>query len=89
MIFEVLIYNFIPGLIWPMESAHPILKVFNRFLPLSIASEIVGNLTLKGWPIQNPIIMRGLILSIIWLIILALPLYFFSLLKKNTWLKSK
>lgn len=77
------------GLIWPMESAHPILRSFNRFLPLSIASETIGNLTLKGWSIHNPIVLRGLMLTVLWLIIFAIPLFFFSFFKKDTWLKPK
>lgn len=83
-------YNFtILGLIWPMESAHPILKTFNRFLHLSIASETIGNLTLKGWPLQHPVVLRGLALTVLWLIVFALPVFFFSLLKKDTWVKKK
>lgn len=72
-----------------MESAHPFIKAFNRFLPLSIGSEIIGHLTLKGWPLGHPIVLHGLILTILWLIIFALPVFFFSLLKKDTWLKRK
>lgn len=72
-----------------MEGAHPILRFFNRFLHLSIASETIGNLTLKGWPLQHPIVLQGFILTILWLIVFAIPVFCFSLLKKNTWLKSK
>jgi hypothetical protein len=72
-----------------MESAHPILRAFNRFLPLSIASETIGNLTLKGWPLQHPIVLRGFILTVLWLIVFAMPVFFFSLFKKGTWLKPK
>jgi len=72
-----------------MESAHPILRAFNRFLPLSIASETIGNLTLKEWPLNHPLVQRGLILTILWLIVFAVPVCFFSSLKKGTWLKPK
>lgn len=72
-----------------MESAHPILRAFNRFLNLSIASETIGNLTLKGWSLQHPIVLRGLMLTILWLTIFATPVFFFSLLKKDTWVKTK
>lgn len=72
-----------------MESAHPIIKAFNHFLPLSIASETIGHLTLKGWPLGHPIVIRGLTLTLLWLIIFASPVFFLSLLKKDTWLKPK
>lgn len=72
-----------------MESAHPILRAFNHFLNLSIASETIGNLTLKGWSLQHPIVLRGLMLTILWLIIFAIPVFFFSLLKNDTWVKTK
>ncbi|XP_015371211.1 PREDICTED: ABC transporter G family member 23-like [Diuraphis noxia] len=83
------LFSCLCGLIWPMESAHPVLKAFNRFLPLSIASETIGNLTLKDWPLHHPLVLRGLILTILWLIIFAAPVCFFSLFKKDTWLKPK
>ncbi|XP_025415786.1 LOW QUALITY PROTEIN: ABC transporter G family member 20-like [Sipha flava] len=83
------LFSCLCGLIWPMESAHPILRAFNRFLPLSIASETIGNLTLKGWPLQHPIVLRGFILTVLWLIVFAMPVFFFSLFKKGTWLKPK
>lgn len=72
-----------------MESAHPVLKAFNRFLPLSIASETIGNLTLKEWPLYHPLVLRGLILTILWLIVFAVPICFFSTLKKDAWIKPK
>jgi len=72
-----------------MESAHPVLKAFNRFLPLSIASETIGNLTLREWPLHHPLVLRGLILTILWLIVFAVPVCFFSSFKKDTWLKPK
>lgn len=74
---------------WPMESAHPILRAFNRFLPLSVASETIGNLTLKGWHFQHPIVFHGFMLTALWLIIFAIPVFFFSLFKKDIWLKPK
>ncbi|KAF0762245.1 ABC transporter G family member 23-like [Aphis craccivora] len=67
------LFSCLCGLIWPMESAHPILKAFNCFLPLSIASETIGNLTLKEWPLYHPLVLRGLILTIVWLIVFAVP----------------
>lgn len=72
-----------------MEGAHIILRYFNRFLPLSIASETIGNLTLKGWPFEHPIVLRGLFLTIVWLIIFAVPVFFLNLFKKDTWVKQK
>jgi len=72
-----------------MESAHPVIKAFNRFLHLSIASETIGNLTLRGWPLLHPLVLRGMILTILWLLVFALPVFFFNLMKKDTWLKSK
>jgi len=72
-----------------MESAHPVLKAFNRFLPISIASEIIGNLTLKEWPLNHPLVLRGLILTIVWLLVFAVPVCFFNSFKKDAWLKSK
>lgn len=74
---------------WPMECAHPIVRTFNQFLPLSIASETIGYLTLKGWPLRHPIVLRGLTLTLLWLVIFAIPVFLFSLLKKDTWLKPK
>lgn len=72
-----------------MESAHPVLRAFNHFLPLSIASETIGNLTLKEWPLYHPIILRGLILTIVWLIVFAVPVCFFGSLKKDIGLRSQ
>lgn len=72
-----------------MESAHPILKVFNRFLHLSIASETIGNLTLRGWSLQHPLVLRGLALTILWLIIFSMPVFVFNLLKKDVWVKPR
>lgn len=72
-----------------MEGAHPILRAINNFLPLSVASETVGNLILRGWPLQHPIVLRGLMLVILWLIVFALPVFFFGFLKKDTWVKPK
>lgn len=84
----LLLYNIL-GFIWPMESAHPIIRCFNRFLHLSIASETIGNLILRGWPLQHPMILQGVLLIILWLIVFALPVFCFSLLKKDAWLKPK
>ncbi|CAI6345583.1 unnamed protein product [Macrosiphum euphorbiae] len=83
------LFSCLCGLIWPMESAHPVLKAFNRFLPISIASETIGNLTLKEWPLYHPLVLRGLILTILWLIVFAVPVCFFSSFKKDAWLKPK
>lgn len=84
--YKLLTYDIL-GLIWPMEGAHPMLRVFNRFLPLSVASETIGYLTLKGWPLQHPMVLRSFMLTILWLIIFAFPVVFFSSLKKDTWVK--
>ncbi|XP_025200889.1 LOW QUALITY PROTEIN: ABC transporter G family member 23-like [Melanaphis sacchari] len=83
------LFSCLCGLIWPMESAHPVLKAFNSFLPLSIASETIGNLTLKEWPFYHPLVLRGLILTILWLIVFAVLVCFFSSFKKDTWIKPK
>lgn len=72
-----------------MEGAHITIRYINHFLPLSIASETIGNLTLKGWPLKHPLVIRGLLSTIVWLIIFAVPVFFFSLFKKDTWVKQK
>ncbi|XP_050542636.1 ABC transporter G family member 20-like isoform X2 [Daktulosphaira vitifoliae] len=75
------------GLIWPMEGAHPVLRAFNTFLPLSITSATISNLALRGWPYNHPIVLRGAIMTFMWIVIFAIPIFCFSSLKKDRWVK--
>ncbi|XP_050422274.1 ABC transporter G family member 23-like isoform X2 [Adelges cooleyi] len=77
------------GLIWPMEGAHPVLRAFNKYLPLSASSETIGNLALRGWSIKHPAVQRGFVLNSFWIIAFAVPLLFFNSMKKDMWIKRK
>ncbi|XP_065214315.1 ABC transporter G family member 23-like isoform X2 [Planococcus citri] len=54
------------GVLWPLEGMHWILKPFSYILPITRCAEAFRALSVKDYPLSNPIVYQGFFSSILW-----------------------
>ncbi|XP_014245643.1 ABC transporter G family member 23-like [Cimex lectularius] len=59
------------GAIWPLEGMHYILRYMSLILPITTSVECFRALSIRSWPITNPVVYGSILSLIAWIIIFA------------------
>lgn len=74
------------GLLSATETAHGIIRVMRRFMPVCWEIDSARSITVRGFPFTHPEVYQGFIASIVWILIFSFLLYLSTRSKKSSFL---
>lgn len=77
------------GGVWPIDGQSPLLRSVSELLPMRLAGKTMNDITLKGWTLDHPSVIKGTSATFGHAILLILILIVLSKLKKNMWVIHK
>ncbi|XP_050542633.1 ABC transporter G family member 23-like [Daktulosphaira vitifoliae] len=84
-----MIQIYVSGVSWPLEAQPTIMKAISEHLPLCYLSRFMNNIALKGWTLDNMAMWTGSGMTIFYIFLHFLFLYYLSSVKQEAWLLKK
>uniref|UniRef100_A0A2S2PCJ4 ABC-2 type transporter transmembrane domain-containing protein n=1 Tax=Schizaphis graminum TaxID=13262 RepID=A0A2S2PCJ4_SCHGA len=73
------------GGVWPIDGQSHLLRTVSELLPMRLAGKTMNDITLKGWTLDHPSVIKGTSATFVHAILLILILIGLSKIKKNMW----
>ncbi|XP_060841435.1 ABC transporter G family member 23-like isoform X1 [Rhopalosiphum padi] len=77
------------GGVWPIDGQSRLLRTVSELLPMRLAGKTMNDITLKGWTLDHPSVIKGTSATFVHAILLLLVLIGLSKVKKNMWVIHK
>lgn len=78
----------VSGLLWPVEGAPELLRIFNWFLPISEAVNAARGISIKSYDFDHLVLVRGFSTIIGWNLIFIFVVYIYLKIKKDAFSSS-
>jgi hypothetical protein len=77
------------GGVWTIDGQSHLLRTVSELLPMRLAGKTMNDITLKGWTLDHPSVIKGTLATFAHAILLLLVLIGLSKIKKNMWVIHK
>lgn len=85
----ILDISLIPGLVWPIEAEHWLLRSVSWMFPLTWTVDAARGICSKNFSFLHPVVLKGFASTIVWNFIFVYIIYFFIKFKKDVWVSKK